>query len=121
MIAVTVYFWHAPGTPFGRLEGKACCAGQYIFQCVQVAVINQLFSHHGDRLGNIAQRLVAFSEAGRGGAQAVFALGRASLLEDGDGFEGLDIGLADWPDHRLSKNPVAVANHHDYSFNNKFI
>jgi hypothetical protein len=56
---------------FGRQEGDAGGVVQHVLQRVEVAVVDQLFGHHGDRLRNVAQFLLALADGGGGGASEV--------------------------------------------------
>jgi hypothetical protein len=53
----------------GRQEGDAGGAAQCVLHRVEVAVVDQLLGHHGDRLRDVAQLLLALADAGGDGAQ----------------------------------------------------
>ena len=72
---------------FRGLKRHASCVAQHVFDGVQVAVVNQLFGHHGDGLRNVAQLLFAFADVGFSRANGVFAFGRFSFFFDDDGLE----------------------------------
>ncbi len=76
----------------GRLEGDPSGVVQHVLEGVEVAVVHQLFRHHRDRLGNVAQSLVAFADAGGSGAQGVLAFWCFGALLHHHGFERL-VGL----------------------------
>ena len=56
------------------LEGDACRAPEHLAEVVQVAVVDQPFRLHGQRLRDVAQGLPALADRGGGGAQRVLAL-----------------------------------------------
>ena len=56
-------------------EGDACGVFQCFLDGVEVAIIDQAFGHHGDRLRDVAQLLLALADGGLGGAHTVFAFG----------------------------------------------
>jgi hypothetical protein len=58
-------------------EGDAGGGAQHLAEVVLVAVLDQLFGHHGDALRDVAQLLVALADLGAGGAQLSLAGGGA--------------------------------------------
>ena len=79
---------------FGRQEGDARGHLEGFLDGVDLAVVHELLGDDGDGLGNVAEFLLAFADAGGGGAQGVLAF----LLAFGVGLD----------DHRLEGLLVAL-------------
>ena len=75
-------------TAFCGQKADACCVFQGLFESVQVAVVHQTLGHHGHRLRNVAELLLAFADGGCRRTNAVFAFSDFGFFLDCDGFQG---------------------------------
>ena len=80
-------------TSFCGQKADACSVFQGFFEGVQIAVVHQALGHHGHRLGNVAQLLFAFADAGVRRTNAVFAFSDFGFFLDGDGLQGFFVGF----------------------------